>query len=431
MPDGIAGNMVRAGQANDMAPDEAAESAQQELLAGSDRPLRLLTVTTLYPNRENPTHGIFVENRLRHLRSSGRVELRIVAPVPWFPFDSELFGRYAALARVPRQETRHGIEITHPRYLVIPKIGMTVTPYFLYRSLRAHLKTIDYDFDLIDAHYYYPDGVAAALLARDLGKPLTITARGTDINLIPQSPRPRKMIQEAAGIADASITVCEALRQGLIDLGVPPIKVHTLRNGVDLQTFRPKDRSALRDELGLDGPTLLSVGHLIERKGHHLVIEAMAKLPTMTLLIAGSGPMRKALETLAQRLGVSERVRFLGRLAHEELPDVYGAVDALVLASSREGWANVLLEAMACGTPVVASRIWGTPEVVAQPEAGVLFEPRTADALADSVRHLMAALPERAATRRYAEGFSWDATTHGQLKLFDEVLALHARATAI
>ncbi|WP_404379867.1 glycosyltransferase family 4 protein [Caenispirillum salinarum] len=401
-------------------------------------PLRLLTFTTLYPNAAQPHHGVFVENRLRHLLEHDHgITARVVAPVPWFPFSHPRFGGYAAFARAPAAETRHGIAVEHPRYPVIPKVGMTAAPYLLYRAARPVLERLradGYRFDMIDAHYFYPDGVAAALLARHFGVPLSITARGTDINLIPRYPRPRRMIRWAAGQADALVTVCEALKDGLVDLGVPAGRVTTLRNGVDLTMFRPPaDRAALRRDLGLPpagaAPVLASVGHLIERKRHHLAIEALPHLPPETrLLIAGEGPEEGALKRRAEVLGVAGRVRFLGRLPHDRLHEVYGACDALVLASSREGWANVLLEAMACGTPVAASRIWGTPEVVAAPEAGRLFDDPTGAAVARAVAALLADPPDRAATRAYAERFGWDDTSRGQARLFRAAVGAPAAA---
>jgi glycosyltransferase involved in cell wall biosynthesis len=178
------------------------------------------------------------------------------------------------------------------------------------------------------------------------------------------------------------------------------------------------------------GSILATVGHLIERKGHDLVIEALPALPGATLLVAGDGPERASLERRAGRLGVAGRVRFLGRIDHDRLRQVYNAADILVLASSREGWANVLLEAMACGTPVVASDIWGTPEVVADPAAGLLMAARAPAALADAVRRLLARPPTRAATRHYAEGFDWQATTAGQIELFADLTARPHRTAA-
>jgi glycosyltransferase involved in cell wall biosynthesis len=167
---------------------------------------------------------------------------------------------------------------------------------------------------------------------------------------------------------------------------------------------------------------------LIERKGHHIVIEALVDLPEVELVIVGDGPMEAALRALAQARGVGSRVRFAGALAQDRLKEYYSAADVLVLASSREGWANVLLESMACGTAVVATRIWGTPEVVQASEAGVLMEERTPQAVVAAVRRLLAAPPERAKTRQYAERFSWDDTTAGQLRVFRSVLAEATRA---
>lgn len=392
----------------------------------NDRPLRLLTFSTLYPNAEQPHHGIFVENRLRHLLASGAAESRVVAPVPWFPLSSPRFGSYAINARVPRIEERHGIAIEHPRYGLPPKIGMAPAPILLYWGARRaihRLRRSGYDFDVIDAHYFYPDGVAAALLAREFGKPLVITARGTDISLIPQYAAPRRMIQWAAGQASAMITVCTALKTALCALDVPAERVTVLRNGVDLQTFHPIDPAQARARLGErpEGLLLASVGHLIERKGHHHAIGALPHLPGARLVVAGTGPEKAALEALAARLGVTDRVRFLGHVPHGDLTQLYSAANALILASSREGWANVLLEAMACGTPVVASNIWGTPEVVAEPEAGRLMPELSAAGVAHAVADLQAALPDRAATRRYAERFSWDETTAGQITIFSDL----------
>jgi glycosyltransferase involved in cell wall biosynthesis len=260
-------------------------------------------------------------------------------------------------------------------------------------------------------------------LAREFGLPVTVTARGTDLSLIPQFRRPRKMILDAAAKADGLITVCQALKDTLAGMGVPGERVTVLRNGVDLDLFRPVDRAAARQALGLTRRTLVSVGLLIERKGHHHIIRALAQLPDFDLLIAGDGPERRALERLAKDQGVAGRVRFLGSVKQDALREIYNAADALVLASSREGWANVLLESMACGTPVVASAVWGTPEVVARPEAGVLMRSLDPEGIVEGVGRLFAAYPDHAATRRYAEGFDWDATTNGQLALFREIIA--------
>jgi glycosyltransferase involved in cell wall biosynthesis len=395
--------------------------------------MKLLTFSTLFPNTVKPSHGIFVETRLRYLLASGKAESKVVAPVPWFPSHNPRFGDYAGFAKVPARETRHGIDVRHPRYLVIPKVGMTAAPWLLAQSAKKEIgRIIDegYDFDAIDAHYFYPDGVAAVMLGKYFNKPVVITARGTDINLIPQYALPRKQLMWAADNAAGMITVCNALRDEMVGLGMPGERIVPLRNGVDLQRFQPTDRQAARTKLGIDGFTIISVGLLDPRKAHDLTIGALPLMPDAKLLIAGTGPERKNLEAQAERLGVSGRVTFLGAVAQTDLKDYYNAADAMVLASSREGWANVLLESMACGTPVVASNVWGTPEVVAAPEAGVLMKERTSQGIADAMRSLREHYPDHAATRRYAENFSWDATTEGQLQLFSRIIGATASPAA-
>ncbi len=391
------------------------------------RPIRLLTFSTLFPNNARPNHGVFVENRLRHLVASGEASSEVVAPVPWFPSSHPWFGDWAVNAAVVRREIRHGLTVWHPRFPAIPRVGMSLAPALLYRAMVPVVGRLIADgggFDVIDAHYLYPDGVAAVWLGRRFGLPVVLTARGTDVSLIPGFARPRKMIQRAIEEAAAVIAVSAALKEALVEIGAPDSKVTVLRNGVDTVLFRPPpDRAAARIALGFTRPTLISVGLLIERKGHHRTIEAMTKLPDFDLVIVGEGPERDRLNALLVRLGLADRVRLLGPRPHAELPLLYGAADASVLSSSREGWANVLLESMACGTPVVASPIWGNPEVVRTPAAGVITRENSPDGIVEGVRQLFAATPARDATRAYAEPFSWDETTAGQLALFRRVIA--------
>jgi teichuronic acid biosynthesis glycosyltransferase TuaC len=388
--------------------------------------LRLLTFSTLYPNNARPNHGVFVENRLRHLMASGEAVSDVVAPVPWFPSDAAWFGDWAVNARVAAQESRHGLTIHHPRFPVIPRVGMTLAPRLLYRAMVPVIGRLIAEgpgFDAIDAHYVYPDGVAAVWLGQRFGLPVVVTARGTDVSLIPQYARPRKLIQEAIAGAAAMIAVSTALKEALVEIGAPDAKVTVLRNGVDTVLFRPPDdRAAARAALGVTRKLLISVGLLIERKGHHRTIEAMALLPEFDLVIVGEGPELGRLQALVARLGLGDRVRLLGARPHAALPGLYGAADASVLSSSREGWANVLLESMACGTPVVASPIWGNPEVVRSPPAGVIMRENSVEGVVEGVRSLFATLPSREATRAYAEPFSWDETTAGQLALFRRVV---------
>ena len=399
----------------------------------SEAPLQILTFTTLYPSAAYPQHGIFVETRLRNLVDSGAVGARVVAPCPWFPFASPRFGDYARFARTPPREQRHGIAIEHPRYPLLPKIGMSTTPLALALAALPLLRrqiAAGRDFALIDAHYFYPDGVAAVLIGRTLGRPVVITARGSDLNLIPEYRMPRHWIRWAAARADGLVCVSPGLRQRLIALGTAAERVHVLRNGVDLTRFRPVDREAARRALGLTRPTLLAVGNLVALKRHALMVEALGLLPDTDLVLVGDGPERAAIENLARRVGVAERVRLLGRLPQEQLPAVYSAADRLLLVSTHEGWPNVLLESMACGTPVVVSDFAGVADIVGAPDAGRVVPDPTPQSLAAAVAEALAAPPDRAATRAYAERFDWQSTTDGQIALFSEIVERRRHGSA-
>ncbi|ADM10150.1 Glycosyl transferase, group 1 [Parvularcula bermudensis HTCC2503] len=367
--------------------------------------MRVLVLTTLYPYPGRPNHGVFVENRIKALAALGH-NIRVIAPIPWFPSRWRGFGDWARYADAPDRESRFGIDIHHPRYLILPKVGMTLAAKTLEMAFsRAIADQIADGFlpDLIDAHYYFPDGVAAAAAAEKVDIPVVITARGSDVTLLPRYKKVRRAILDASTKAAATITVSEALRTDLTRLGAAPASIHPIRNGVDLERFSP-------DGLMIDrttAPVLLSVGHLIPRKGHDIAIGALARLPQAVLVIVGTGPEEKALKDLAARLGVAHRVFFRGQQPHSRLPLFYRGADVLILASTREGWPNVLLEAMACGAPCVASDVGGNAEVIASAAAGRIVKERTPDAFADAIADVLASGPARSETRLYAEGFDW------------------------
>ena len=391
--------------------------------------VNLLVVTTLFPNSVQHRHGIFVETRLKKILETGEVNAVVVAPVPWFPLKSKHFSQYSQYVDIPSKEHRNGVDIYHPRYLVIPKVGMLITPLFLALAIFLTIFKVrkqGYQFDLIDAHYFYPDGVAVAIASHFLKLPFVISARGSDINLIPNYSMPRKMILWAASKAHASITVSSALKERMVALGAEEKKIHVLRNGVDDALFSPKNYQEMRNNLSLESTTLLSVGNLTELKGHDLIIKSLLNLPDCKLIIVGGGELDRSLKALVDTLGLSERVRFMGTLKQAELVEVYSSADLLVLASSREGWANVLLEAMACGTPVVATNVGGTPELVKSPEAGVLVEERSTSGLVKAINKALSLKVDRGLTREYAKKFSWDQTIKNQTSLYKRIVNINA-----
>lgn len=390
------------------------------------RKIKTLLFSTLFPSTARQGHGTFVETRLIELLKTEAIETKVVAPVPWFPFSGSRFGEYSKFAATPEFEVRNHIDIYHPRYFLPPKIGMNLAPHTLARGALPTIKKLiadGFDFDLIDAHYYYPDGVAAGLIAQKLGKPFVVTSRGSDLNLIADFPYPKKLILATTNKAAASIGVSAALTDRLRTLGANPDKLMTFRNGIDLERFVPEDRQLARQKLALsNGRILLSVGNLVELKGHHIAIEALTQLPKdLHLVIAGTGPERNNLQKLATQFAVIDRITFAGHIDNKQLRWWYSAADSLILCSSREGWANVLLESLACGTPVIATSVGGTPEVIDNITAGQLMTERSPRALVAAYSRLIADYPDRQAVRRYAEKFSWQETSNRQLALFREI----------
>jgi teichuronic acid biosynthesis glycosyltransferase TuaC len=390
--------------------------------AAQGAPVRLLTLTTLFPNSQQPRHGIFVANRLRHLCATGRVEASIVAAVPWFP------GVYRAQSVLPAIERVCGFEVRHPRYVHIPAVGMRMQPDSLARTLLDELRRSDFDaarFDVVDAHYFYPDGVAAARVANELGLPLVISARGTDINVIGEIPFARQRMLQAALSADALIAVSGALAAKMVTLGMPSERIQVLRNGVDTTLFSPVPRAAARERLGLPsaGIWLLGVGNLVPEKGFDLLIRAAAAMPDVRLLLVGEGPLRANLHALARTVAPG-RVRFEDNMAQAQLRFVYSAADVLALPSLREGWPNVVLEAIACGTPVVAADVGGVREMLHTAGPCRIVARRNEGDWSVAMRELVDARCDPGQVREYALAFGWEDVIARQCALYEEVASL-------
>ncbi|HSG40915.1 MAG TPA: glycosyltransferase, partial [Thermoanaerobaculia bacterium] len=221
--------------------------------------MKTVTFSTLYPNCIQPRHGIFIEQRLRHLLETGGIESHVVAPVPWFPSPHPCFGHYSDFAQVPYYEERHGIPVYHPRYPRLPKVGLSSAPLMMASAVKPVLQGMierGFDFDLIDSHYIYPDGVAAAILGRHFGKPVVMSVLGDDVITYPKYFVPRKLLLWAVKHAGGITSVCEALKRRLVEWGAPAGKVRVVLHGVDLDLFQPVDRDEVRGRLGLSGAVL-------------------------------------------------------------------------------------------------------------------------------------------------------------------------------
>jgi glycosyltransferase involved in cell wall biosynthesis len=370
--------------------------------------LKVLTLSTLFPNAAEPTLGVFVERQTLGLAARPGVEVEVVAPVglPLWPLSRH--PHYAARAQLPAEETWKGLRLHRPRYTVWPKLERR-TPGAMAAALLPCLRQIRerFPFDVIDAEFFWPDGPAAAALSRALGVPFSVKARGADVNYWGARPDTAPQVRQAAREAGGLLAVSAALKGAMTALGLPQGKIAVHYTGVDLGTFCPRDRAEAKKALGLEGTVVVTAGALIPRKGQALAIEAMKEVPGATLVLVGDGPDRARLEALAAGLG--GRVRFAGRRPHEELPLYLAAADATLLPSESEGLANVWVESLACGTPVVTCDAGGgAHEAIDRPEAGriVAREPK---ALAAALNNILTDPPSQEAVRgAIADRFSWE-----------------------
>ena len=376
--------------------------------------MRVLTFTSLFPNAGQPLLGVFVQQRMNHFAERSGNQVTVVAPVAYFPSWLPL-SRWNMMRRIPAREEIGGLQVYHPRYPLLPKISMPLQGYSMFAASFSLVRQLHQEraFDCIDAHYVYPDGFAAMLLGKRLRLPVIVSARGTDMNLFPSFRLIRPMIRRTLEQAAGTIGVCEALREAMVAMGAAESRSATIGNGIDLERFNPVDRQYARQRLGIAGDSeiIVSVGALIPRKGYQFLIPALAEIsskhPNLSLYIIGEGESRSELAGLAQAKSLQNRVFFVGSKPNEELKYWYSAANVSCLASSREGWANVLLESLACGTPVVATRVWGAPEVITSPELGVLVE-QGVKPIADGLELALRKSWDREGLTRYAASRTWE-----------------------
>ncbi len=377
-----------------------------------DRPLRVLSISTLYPHDLAPNFGVFVERQMQAVAMRGDVDLTLVSPLGLPPFPLSLHRRYRALRDLPEQEQRGKVRVLRPRFRLLPSIGARFKAGAIVRAVlplasRLHARE---PFDLIDAQFFHPDGLAAVLIAEALKLPVSIKARGADIHHWGHHKATATQVLTAGQRATGLLAVAEGLADEMAALGIPREKIGIHRTGLDADLFRPYNPRMCRNQLGLpcNSTVLATVGALIPRKGQRHAIEALADLPDAILLLAGQGEDEAMLRSLADRLGLAERVRFLGAVPHGELPVVLNAADILVLPTASEGLANAWVEALACGTPVVTTPIPGARELITDPAVGRLV-PREGPAIAAAVREILSAPPARETVQAAVAGMSWQA----------------------
>jgi glycosyltransferase involved in cell wall biosynthesis len=384
--------------------------------------MHILSFSYCFPRHQDPTWGVFVLQRLAAL--ARLVDLEVASPVPVFPLLSRLRGRLPA----PTEE-HAGLLVHYPRFLYVPGILKSIDTRLYARGLRGWLREYlrKRPVDLLDAHFIWPDGVGVSRLAWQAGLPYTITLRGKIYPCL-EDRRMKRQCAEALRHAAAVISVDSLMADIAVDLGAPREKVHVIPNGVDTEVFSPKDKAWARGELGLplEGRLLVTVGHLKPSKGHGEVVQALAGLPRdiRLVIVGGEGQSgyRRELMALASRLGVADRVLLAGKQPYERIPLYFSAADLSVLASYREGCPNVVLESLACGTPVVATRVGAVPDLLTPGRNGAIVPVGDAEALAGALRDTLAGVWPPDVLSRSPAVRSWDEVAERVHRVFAAVL---------
>ncbi len=380
--------------------------------------MRILTLSTLFPAASRPNFGIFVERQTAALAALPGFDVTVINPIglaPWPLAQKEL-------RALPAREMWRGLNVHRPRFTAIPRIGGRLNPAMIARAVLPLAQRLHAEkpFDLIDAEFFYPDGPAAMRIAEALGIPFTVKARGADIHHWPHAGGCGAQISEAAGKAAGLLAVSGALKADMVALGMDERKIRVHYTGLDQQRFQPRDRATAKVDLGITGPLILSIGALIPRKRQELLIEAVAHLRSATMMLIGQGPAEAGYRALADKLGVAKRVHFMGNIAHDDLPALLNGADVMALVSDSEGLANAWVEALACGTPIVASKVGGAPELVRSPDAGRLVE-RNAMEVVRAISELLAhPIPQDRVAAQVAH-FSWDENARTLAEFFREV----------
>lgn len=383
---------------------------------GEAAPLKVLSLSTLYPNPQHPGAGLFVRSRLQHVARAG-AEIVVLSPAALLGYTT---GRrfWGASRGIPERQQDGVVEVLHSRWVYPPASGIVAAgclfgcTWLPVRRLRRR-----FAFDLIDAHFGHPEGIAAACLAAVFGRPFVVTLRGSEVDHARHRFR-RLGLRWALRRAARVIAVSEKLRNFAIEMGAAPETAVTIPNGVDTAIFHGRDREECRRRLGIapGRRVILSAGHLIELKGHHHIVRAVKKLAERgidaELRIAGGAGAAAAYEgeirAAVLGAGLQDRVHFLGQVAPPALAEWMAAADVFCLASRREGWPNVVHEALSCGTPVVATAVGAIPQMIPRAEYGIVVPPENVTELDAALEQALGTAWDRDAIAAWGGARSWE-----------------------
>lgn len=388
--------------------------------------MRILSFSTLYPSRAEPLNGVFVRRRLAAIAELA--EVRVAAP-----YARLAWGRSPLLGARPESGFDGALQVLRPAWYYPPLLG-GLNPLLLALESLAAVGRLrrEFPFELIDAHFGHPDGAAAALLAVLFGVPFTITLRGAEADHAQYYAR-RRLMGWALGRAGRVFTVSEGLRQLAVSLGAVPERCFTVPNGIDSALFFPRGREEARRRLGIpsDVPVVFSAGHLIELKGHRHILDAVHRLREQgsdaRLYIAGGAghgaDIRDELLRLAAAFGMRNAFHLPGATPAGEMPLWFSAADVYCLFSRREGWPNVVNEALACGTPVVAANVGAVPQMIPSPDYGTVVGAGDVAGLTVALDAALKRRWDRPAIARWGQSRSWQRVAREVVDHFAAMMA--------
>ena len=379
--------------------------------------MRVLAITKIFPNRLEPLSAPF--NRQQFAALARYCELEVLASIPWFP-GARAFARWSGAGKlygVPNHDLIEGLSVRHPRFLFVPKIGHSIAGPLYAASLGAQVLKYKNKVDIVLGSWAYPDGFAAVVLAQLLGVPAVVKLHGSDMNVVARLPGPRKRLAWALPRAARVIAVSQPLARAAEDLGVESERIAVVPNGIDTSRFHPAERAFARKLLGLDlaGPLVLYVGRVERNKGVFELVQAFQRMATqrsdVRLAIVGDGPA--LFECKRRLLPFSNRVTFAGARPHQQIPAWLAACDVFTLPSWNEGMPNVVLEAIACGRRVVATRVGAIPDILHCELLGEVVSPRAPEDLAAALERALATPYDPTAVRAAAKIIDWDESARG------------------
>lgn len=388
--------------------------------------MKIISVSHMFPNIVVPNNGVFVKERLKSI--SKLVDTNIISPLPYFPFRF-FFDKYKNFNKIPYRENFDSLEVYHPKFFLIPKYFKFTDGYLYYWSTSSFFtkKILEEKIDLLDFHWVYPDAFAGLKLAQKYNKKIIVTIRGNESICYFENTLRKKLLVNTLRKVDHIIAVSNDMKNKVVgEYGVCENNITVIPNGIQPDKFKSIDRKQARRVCGLElnKKYILSLCRLSHEKGLEYLFEAFAclQVENVELIVVGDGPLKEKLLRMALDLKIDNKVKFIGSVLHEETMFWYNSADIYCLPSLWEGCPNVIIESLACGTPVVSTKVGGIPDLVPDEIYGVLVPEADSHSLAVALDYALEKKWDRKKIEQYGSRNTWDHVADKVVSVFDKVL---------